>query len=179
MDWSRSEFGSQGLVVILVLLVVVLGFVARDWASRLARRRRWSRARVAESAAPRILAHFGYEVLGAQVPGEYTLAVDGQEVSVALRADFIVARQGRQYIAEVKSGRSAPLLSTSATRRQLLEYLIAFPVDGVLLVDAENRRIHEVRFPTPWSASRRSSGALGITLTVMVLIAAVALVLLR
>jgi threonine/homoserine/homoserine lactone efflux protein len=60
------------LVVIVVLWVIVLGFVARDWASRWSRRRRWARARLAESAAPCILAQFGYEVLGAQVPGEYT-----------------------------------------------------------------------------------------------------------
>jgi hypothetical protein len=175
MDWTRSQFGSQGLVVIAVLLFVVLAFVTRDWATRLSRRRRWSRARFAESAAPSLLAQFGYEVLGAQVPGQYTLSVDGQAVSVPLRVDFIVARDGRQYIAEVKSGRSAPLLSTSATRRQLLEYLVAFPVDGVLLVDAENRRIHEVRFPTPWSTPRQRTGAWAIAVAILVLIAAVAL----
>src|SRR5512142_3549926 len=102
-DWLRSEFGPLGILIILTLLAVVLGLVARDWAARLGRRRRWSRARVAESAAQHMLAQFGYEVLGTQVPGEYTLCVDGQAVSVVLRADFIVARQVRQYVAEVKS----------------------------------------------------------------------------
>lgn len=172
--WLRSEFGSAGLAFIAILLLMVLGFVVRDWARGWTRRRRWSRARVAESDAPRILAEFGYEVLGTQVRGEYTLTIDRAPVSVSLRADFIVARQGQQYVAEVKSGRMAPLLSTSATRRQLLEYLVAFPVDGVLLVDAEKRRIHEVRFPVPWAVTRQGSGAFGIALAILLLSALVA-----
>ena len=55
-----------------------------------------------------------------------------------LRADLLVTRNGRRYVAEVKTGRTAPRLDCAATRRQLLEYRIAFGVDGVLLVDAES-----------------------------------------
>ena len=40
-------------------------------------------------------------------------------------------------MAEVKTGTYAPRLETAATRRQLLEYGVAFDVDGVLLVDAD------------------------------------------
>ena len=50
-------------------------------------------------------------------------------------------------MAEVKTGRLAPRLETSATRRQLLEYRVAFDVDGVLLVDVDAGRVHSLEFP--------------------------------
>jgi hypothetical protein len=98
----------------------------------------------------------GYDVTGEQIDGGYTLVIDGQRHWVQLRADFLVVRGKYTYIAEVKSGRLAPRLQTSATRRQLLEYLLAYEVDGVLLVDPEKRRIHEVVFPVD---SRREGQA--------------------
>jgi hypothetical protein len=80
--------------------------------------------------------------------------VDGAIVPVDLRADYVVEHGGRRYVAEVKSGVFAPRLETAATRRQLLEYRIAFAVDGVLLVDAEEGRVRRVEFPLPLRAPR-------------------------
>ncbi len=133
--------------VALAIVLTALLLAARRWYRRLVRQRRWSRSRSAESEAPRLLEKLGYGVLGAQVEGSYSLLVDGQPIEVPLRADYIVRRRGRRFVAEVKSGRFAPRLDTAATRRQLLEYLIAFQVDGVLLVDGEARRVHQVEFP--------------------------------
>jgi hypothetical protein len=107
-----------------------------------------------------LLERLGYTVLGAQVEEAYGLAVDGQAMSIAVRADYLVRRNGRRFVAEVKSGRLAPLLATPATRRQLLEYLVAFRADGVLLVDGETQRVHEVVFPLP-ARALPSSGGLG------------------
>jgi len=75
------------------------------------------------------------------VPGQWTVHADGEPMEVSLRADLLVTRNGRRYVAEVKTGRAAPRLDCAATRRQLLEYRIAFGVDGVLLVDAESDRV--------------------------------------
>jgi len=47
----------------------------------------------------------------------------------------------------VKTGAHAPRIETSATRRQILEYRVAFDVDGVVLVDAEAGSVHEITFP--------------------------------
>lgn len=175
LDWSH--IGADGIwrVVAAVLAAIVLLFAARDLATRWERRRRWSRGRIAETIAPGVLEQSGYEVLAVQAPGKYTLTVDGRAVEVALRADFIVARRGRQYVAEVKSGRSAPQLSTATTRRQLLEYLIAFPVDGILLVDGETRTIHEVQFPLPnRSVSPATAhGSIGWVVALLILAAGV------
>ena len=63
------------------------------------------------------------------------------------RADLLVERDGRLYVADVKSGALATDPTLPATRRQLLEYLLAYEVDGALLVDMEARQIREVVFP--------------------------------
>jgi hypothetical protein len=73
-------------------------------------------------------------------------------MAVDVRADYVVGVSGRRYVAEVKTGVFAPRLETAATRRQLLEYRIAFDVDGVLLVDAETERVRLIEFPLPPAA---------------------------
>ena len=62
------------------------------------------------------------------------------------RVDLLVVRHGKRFAVDVKTGDIAPDPRHPATRRQLLEYLLAFEVDGVLLVDMRARRIHEIAF---------------------------------
>ena len=66
-----------------------------------------------------------------------------------MRADYLVEQDGERLVAEVKTGAEAPELSTAATRRQLLEYRVAFAVEGVLLVCPERGTIQRVEFPFP------------------------------
>jgi hypothetical protein len=139
----------RAALIFAVLLVVVL--VVRQALQAWLRRRRvlnrLSNAQRGESRARGLLEARGYAVIGSQSCQSYTLFVDGTEVEVALRADYLVTRDGRRYVAEVKTGAYAPNIRTPATRRQLLEYRVAFDIDGVLLVDAEQQRVHVVRFP--------------------------------
>jgi hypothetical protein len=123
---------------------------------RLAWRRAWGRRTLAlrreqgaagEARAEALLRALGYRILGRQVAVAYDVEVDGEPIGVDLRADYLVALDGRRFVAEVKTGRAAPRIETSATRRQLLEYRVAFDVDGVLLVDADAARVHAVVFP--------------------------------
>jgi len=110
---------------------------ARAWRARA----RTTRASAGELRAEMLVEKAGYAVLARQVPGQWTVHADGEPMEVSLRADLLVTRNGRRYVAEVKTGRAAPRLDCAATRRQLLEYRIAFGVDGVLLVDAESDRV--------------------------------------
>jgi hypothetical protein len=64
-------------------------------------------------------------------------------------------------VAEVKSGKLAPRIETAATRRQLLEYRVAFDVDGVLLVDEEAGRVSEIVFFDPDPPRGGAGRALG------------------
>jgi hypothetical protein len=145
-------------------------------------RRRWASAKIKESRAAGSLRELGYEIQGSQVEGSYEVLIDGLAQRVTLRADYVVTREGRTFVAEVKSGEQAPRLSTRATRRQLLEYLVAFPGDGVLLVDAERQAVHHVEFPVLCRSAEAQEGtprSLGIFITVGFTLAVLAWGLLR
>jgi len=139
------------LVAAIAVLVAVVQATA-VWLGRFRRRRRmtlrFERAAAGEERAPERLAEHGYRVLGAQVVAEHQVQVDDRVVVIALRADYLVEKRGARYVVEVKTGALAPRIETSATRRQMLEYRVAFDVDGVVLVDAESGGVHEVTFPS-------------------------------
>jgi hypothetical protein len=119
-------------------------------------RLRAARARIAEAKAVRLLEEHGYQVLAEQPTTSWLIG----DHEALVRADYLVARGGSRYVAEVKSGEEAPSLASRSTRRQLLEYLCAFDVDDVLLVDAESGSVAKVGFRLP----RRQGSRLGIAL---------------
>lgn len=119
---------------------------ARRWLRARRRQRRLDRAVAGEDRAVALLAARGWEVLDSQLQREWTLLMDGEPVAITVRADHIVRKGARRMVAEVKTGAEAPSLHYAATRRQLLEYRVAFDVDGVLLVDAERDTVHHVDF---------------------------------
>jgi hypothetical protein len=137
------------LLSAIVLAAVILA-VTRRWRSWQASTRAQRQARrsiAGEIEAERLLSSLGYRVLARQVCLEWAIACDGEDHVVELRADLLVERRGRRYVAEVKTGLSAPLLTNAATRRQLLEYCVAYDVESVLLVDVEEDRVCEISFP--------------------------------
>jgi len=111
--------------------------LARAWSIRTRARR----AVEGELRAEPLLRRAGYEVIARQARASWTVYADGEPLAVGLRADLLVTRAGRTYVAEVKTGKLAPRLDHAPTRRQLLEYRVAFGVDGVLLVDADMDRV--------------------------------------
>jgi len=133
---------------LLIALLQAFVAVARRWLRRRRMSIRMVRAARGEARAAAWLEDQGYRVLGGQVVAEHAVQVDERTVTVALRADYLVTRHGARYVVEVKTGALAPRIETSATRRQMLEYRIAFDVDGVLLVDGETGKVHEVTFPS-------------------------------
>lgn len=139
---------SPTILVLLVALLLVVVLWRRE-AGRAARegRRRQGRARRAEQDAERLLRKAGYEVLERQVETRWPMEVDGEERQALMRADLLVRRRRRRYVAEVKSGGQVTRPDHPQTRRQLLEYQLAYDVDGVLLVDMEQGRVIEVAFP--------------------------------
>lgn len=149
---SLSSIPPELLVAVCVAaLLLAVVQTARLAFTRWLPRHRIAVARAAgadgELRAEPLLRAQGYAVVARQAPLSYEVAVDGEPFEIALRADFLLERDGRRYVAEVKTGRLAPRLETSATRRQLLEYRLAFDVDGVLLVDVDAGRVHSLEFP--------------------------------
>jgi len=96
--------------------------------------------------AEELLAQHGYRVVERQAELTWALPTSTGSVRVDLRADLIVQRRRKRYVAEVKTGEAAPSLTSSRTRRQLLEYATAYDVDGALLVDPEGGNVTEVFF---------------------------------
>ena len=180
------------LLLLGLLLAATICFIVQSW--RLSRQRKIGRTHQAaatreedrkvaaharslravdgEVGAVALLERRGYAVLERQVPGSWTVHADGEPVTFGLRADYLVVRQGRRYIAEVKTGRLAPRLSHGPTRRQLLEYSAAFDVDGVLLVDADSGAITHVEIDRVGDrprgrGPRRQAGTVAIVAVVL------------
>jgi hypothetical protein len=157
MPAASTELLRAALIASLgLLLILVLRGVYGTWLRRRHLANRFRKARQGESRARDLLEAHGYAVIASQALRSYILTLDGAEMQIALRADYLVTRGGLSYVAEVKTGAFAPQIRTGGTRRQLLEYRVAFDVDGVLLVDAEQERVHVVGFPL--AASLRPKG---------------------
>lgn len=137
------------LVGAFVLLALLLERIGRRWMRSRRARRRGARAVRGEHDAELLLEDVGYTVLDRQVPLTWTICAGDEEHEIELRADLVVERDELRYVAEVKTGSAAPRLENAATRRQLLEYRVAYDVDGVLLVDVEAGDVVEVEFPLP------------------------------
>lgn len=162
------------LLYLLVGVSLILGGLL--WASltRAGRRARGRarRARVGEEEAEKLLTRHGYAIEDHQSRGEVLVEVDGVAQTFEVRADFLVWRRGRRFVAEVKTGEKVVELSHGSTRRQLLEYRRAFDVDGVLLVLPELSIIREVHFPDPAGPSpwRLVIGAFLLGMWVMMMV---------
>jgi hypothetical protein len=137
-------------IAILGLLTALLGFTAAlrwsRWRVSSLARHRARRGVAGQAAAARLLTKAGFTVLDDQPRHSWSATQDGEPHLIELRADYLVERRGLRYVAEVKTGAVVDSLSHPATRRQLLEYQLAFAVDGVLLVCPDRRAIHHIEF---------------------------------
>ncbi|GAC1538637.1 MAG: hypothetical protein NVS3B10_29700 [Polyangiales bacterium] len=163
-------------LAVTIVLVQALTALLRRWARRRRMSLRMIRAVRGEARAPSMLEDRGFAVIGAQVVVDHAVRIDDRVVVVPLRADYIAERAGERFVVEVKTGALAPRIETSATRRQILEYRIAFDVDGVVLVDADAGRVHEITFPELARFGRASSppGPWGVAAVALAALAAAA-----
>ena len=146
---APTEVAAAALAAVLMLLLMVLVAFARKWWRSFRARFRGRRAHRRESDAETLLRKQGYAIEGTQVQRTWLVSCDGEDTPIELRADYLVTRGMRRFVADVKTGSRATKLTTAATRRQLLEYRIAYDVSGVLLVDMDEERIREVNFQLP------------------------------
>lgn len=131
-----------------LLAALVLARWWRTWRGSAIARRRAARAGAGEQAAAVLLERAGFRILARQARTQWSPTLDDEPQPTELRADYLVeSEDGELLVAEVKTGEVAPQLATAATRRQLLEYHVAFGARGVLLVCPERGAIHRVGFP--------------------------------
>ena len=132
-------------VILAAGVLLGLGLSRRRALRRVARSRRIGRE--GADRALDLLARSGYRVLATEVTVAGEVRVDGEPVPYSVRADAVVRRWFRRYVAEFKGGAEAASIGNRATRRQLLEYAGLFDCAGVLLVDADAGAIHRIEFP--------------------------------
>lgn len=109
-------------------------------------KKRMQIAKKGELKAIKFLEKNGYEVLDTQKQSQYIITVNDKSHRVTVKADAIVKKGNKIYIAEVKTGEKAPSPQLTATRRQLLEYYMVYKPDGILLVDMEKQIIKRVGY---------------------------------
>ncbi len=150
-DFIISVAREHALSLAVVFLTLLAVQTLRLWISNTAAARRIGRHQrlgaEGERRARALLAKLGYRLCAEQATGSYWLLVDQKKTPIHLRADYLVEKKGRRFVAEVKSGIESVKVTGRSTRRQLLEYLFAFDVDGVLLVDMRDNEVREVCFP--------------------------------
>lgn len=132
------------LLLALALCVALVGW--RRTATRSSRASR-GRQRVAargEGRAEALAEAAGFTVLDRQVSQRWWIQVDGEHREVLSRVDLLLERDGLLYVADVKTGQQAPDPTFPATRRQLLEYILAFDADGALILDMQSQAVREV-----------------------------------
>jgi hypothetical protein len=175
----RPLWTSPGLLWTLGILLLALGAWLAQLLTRSAARWRGRahnlRGQRGERAAEQLLFRFGYTPRARHVRGRYAVQVGEEVLEVALQADYIVERAGRELVAEVKTGRHAPRFEHAETRRQLLEYQLAFGVEAVVLVDVEAGAVREVRFPIGAGNAARARRMLAWTLAALLALAVYAL----
>jgi hypothetical protein len=109
-------------------------------------KRRFDRASEGEFEAQNLLAEHGYQIEQIQKTAKLSMWINGELFSYLVRPDAFATKENLKFLVEIKTGKIATNPKNTSTRRQLLEYFHGFQVDGILLVDADLRKIHRIHF---------------------------------
>lgn len=133
-----------GALTLIILILARLVFLA--WLRKRKSLKKMKVGKKMESKAKKIISHAGFKKVKYQENFFYHLRVNGDRVKVACIPDFVAEKSGKKCVIEVKWGASAPLISNSATRRQLLEYQHAIQPDKLFLLDMRVKSLKEITF---------------------------------
>jgi hypothetical protein len=108
--------------------------------------KRMKKAKRGEHKAIKFMENNGFEILDLQKESSYTLFIDNKAHKVTVKADMIVKKGNKIYVAEVKTGDKVTSPKYADTRRQLLEYFMVYRPSGLILVDMEKQRLRTVEY---------------------------------
>jgi len=143
---------NENAVLIFVLFVgggiicLVLFIKISNWLRAKRLRKRFSKSRQAEKEAEKILRKNGYTVIDAQKSKPLLITIGDKIHRYLVRIDYLVRKGGKAFVVEVKSGEKIPYITNRETRRQMLEYYLAYQPCGILLLNMKNKSISEVKF---------------------------------
>jgi Holliday junction resolvase-like predicted endonuclease len=135
-------------LIVVALLFIIARYKFGEYRKRRKQRKRFERGRHQEIKAKDYLIKKGYAIVSSQKSYTHTFEVDGENVKAELIPDYVVKKNGKIYLVEVKTGKSAINIQNRNTRRQILEYDFVIDSDGIFLLDMENLEMKRVRFFT-------------------------------
>lgn len=149
-------------ITIIALAVLIIKYKVKAFLQERKVRKRFERGNRLELQAKNFLKNKGYTIIDYQSTYKHQFIEDGEVQCVEIQPDYIVKKNGKKYIVEVKSGSQAISARNKSTRRQLLEYDYVVENDGVFLLDMENRQLKLIRFKS--KAQKRSGRLLKVAI---------------
>lgn len=138
------------LITATILALLLAAWLA--WRNFLASRhvrRSAARGYAGEVAAAKHLQAAGFVIIERHPRGQYTWWLYGVAQTAQMQADYRVRRDDKDYLVEVKTGRSSRP-NRAQTRRQILEYSVYYQdIKGIIFVNGDTGSIHEIQFPPP------------------------------
>ena len=133
------------LLLLLLLFVLYLGWKLRKIYKNIIFFLNKRRGKKAEKKAIKLLKKNGYKIVSFQTTAKGKLLQDDETINFFIRADLIVSKNKKKFIAEVKSGKAASIEEIN-TRRQLFEYSKVFNNKNLILIDTEKNKIKKIEF---------------------------------
>ena len=133
------------LLIILILFFLYLGWKIKEVYKNIKFYLYKRKGKKAEQKAIKLLKKNGYKIESFQTTAKGKLLQDDKTVTFLIRADLIVSKDKKKFIAEVKSGKAASIEEIN-TRRQLLEYSKVFNNKNLILIDTEKNKIKKIQF---------------------------------
>jgi len=128
------------------IFFLILYLKTSNWLRVQGLRKRFSKSRRAEKEAEKILKKNGYVIIDAQKSKPLLVTIGDRVHHYLVRIDYLARKKGKIYVVEVKSGEKIPYITNRETRRQMLEYYLAYQPSGILLINMKNKSISEVKF---------------------------------
>ena len=133
------------LLIILILFFLYLGWKIKEVYKNIKFYLYKRKGKKAEHKAIKLLKKNGYKIESFQTTAKGKLLQDDETLTFLIRADLIVSKDKKKFIAEVKSGKAASIEEIN-TRRQLLEYSKVFNNKNLILIDTEKNKIKKIQF---------------------------------
>jgi len=138
------------MILLSIIIVVLVFLLLRIWWQNLSKKQdtldRFERGLHKEQEAKELLKKWGYTILEEQSRYFHTFKYGVEEISIPVIIDYMVSKNEKKYVVEVKSGKEAIDIYNSNTRRQILEYTHAVEADAYYLLNMELREMKKVVF---------------------------------
>lgn len=132
--------------VIVFLIVVLLRIWWKNTSQKLEQNERFERGTLKEQEAKHLLIKWGYTIVAEQKRYFHRFKYGADDIAIPIVIDYLVSKNDKTYMVEVKSGKSAINIYNSDTRRQLLEYYHVVEADGFYLLNMEKKEMKKVVF---------------------------------